>query len=84
MSVNGSLGMSIRAMRRMKKMTQGELAKRTGLSASSITGIETGRQIVTQANLNAIADALGYTVFVTFRRKEGRATGGVAIDKAGI
>lgn len=72
MSVNGSLGQSIKAMRKMKNMTQEELSDKTGLSRSTISGIETGRQIVTQENLLQISKALGYGVFITFRQIKGK------------
>lgn len=62
-------GKTIRALRKMKGMTQAELAEKVGLQRSSITNIELGNQMLTENTINAIAEALGYTVHLIFRRK---------------
>lgn len=72
MLLNGTLGRSIRAMRKMKGLTQEELAKQVGMKRSSISGIEGGRQVLSERTLNSIADVLGYRVHVTFRQKPTR------------
>ena len=56
----------IKALRRMRYMTQAELAKAAGLERTSITNIETGRQQLTESTVNAIAEALGCTVQIRF------------------
>ena len=66
-----SLGPTIKAMRKMAGLTQAQLATKAGLERTSITNIERGNQILTERTMNAIAEALGYTAHVTFRRKKG-------------
>jgi transcriptional regulator with XRE-family HTH domain len=61
--------MTIRALRKMRGMTQAELAKLVGLERTSITNIERGNQILTEQTINALAEAMGYRVEVKFRRK---------------
>ena len=68
-SSNG-IGKHIRALRKMQHLTQAELGAKCGLERTSITNIEMGRQALTTNSINAIAEALGYKVHVTFRRKE--------------
>lgn len=63
---NNGLGLNIRALRKMRGMTQAELAARAGVERTSITNIEAGRQMLTVATINAIAGALGYAVRVQF------------------
>ena len=69
MQNKNSLGPTIKALRKMAGLTQAQLAARAALERTSITNIERGNQIVTERTLNAIADAMGYTVHVTFRKK---------------
>lgn len=69
MEPSRGLGKTIRALRKMSRMTQVELARRAGLERTSITNIERGNQILTERTINAIADAMGYRVEVRFRRK---------------
>jgi transcriptional regulator with XRE-family HTH domain len=70
MDKNYGLGKHIKAMRKMARMTQAELAKFSGLERTSITNIERGNQQLTSRTLNDIADALGYEVQVKFVRKK--------------
>ena len=67
---NGAIGKFIRHLRKQAKLTQAELAELVGVERTSITNIESGIQALTPNKLNAIADALGYTVHVTFRKKK--------------
>lgn len=67
---SNGLGKMIRVLRKQAHMTQAELASGAGLERTSITNIETGRQTLNVQTVNAIANALGYTVHVTFRRKK--------------
>lgn len=60
------LGMTIKALRKMRQMTQKELASRVGLERTSICNIELGRQVLTETTINAIAKALGYRVTIKF------------------
>jgi transcriptional regulator with XRE-family HTH domain len=54
-----ALGRSIRECREQRRMKQGELADLVGLSRSSITNIELGRQSVLVDQLCRFAQALG-------------------------
>lgn len=60
----------IKAMRRMRGMTQAELGVASGLERTSITNIELGNQTLTMHSINAIATALGYKVCVKFELLE--------------
>ncbi|WP_370654504.1 helix-turn-helix domain-containing protein [Hydrogenophaga sp.] len=50
-------------------MTQAELAHKAGLERSSVTNIELGTQTLNERTINALAEAMGYEVHVTFRRR---------------
>lgn len=65
-----NFGMSIRALRTMNKLTQAELAARSGLSRSSITNIELGNQLLTSDTITSIAAAMGYEVRINFVKKK--------------
>ena len=54
-----ALGERIRRARAVCEMRQGELARRVGLSRTSITNVELGRQGLAIHQLFAFADALG-------------------------
>lgn len=56
------VGTRIRLMRTAKKMTQGELAKRAGLTQNSVSLIELGQRSPKTDNLVRLADALGVEV----------------------
>jgi len=68
MDKNNGLGKTIKALRKMRGMTQAELATAAGLERTSITNIETGKQTLSVQTINAIATALGYQVMVKFVR----------------
>src|SRR5215218_6040327 len=53
-----ALGGLVRARRERAELTQGELARRVGMTRTSITNIESGRQKVQLHTLYDIADAL--------------------------
>jgi transcriptional regulator with XRE-family HTH domain len=63
-----TLGPTLRALRKMRKLTQGELAARVGLERTSITNIELGNQPITDVLVERIASVLGYRVVVRFER----------------
>ena len=52
------LGKNIRATRKMKGLTQEELAKKTDLSTMSIRRYEAGERVITEGTLQRIAAAL--------------------------
>lgn len=53
------IGRTLRQRREKAGLTQGDVATRVGLSRTSITNIEQGRQHVTLHVLYALADAIG-------------------------
>lgn len=69
MKKSQGLGRSIRTLRKMADMTQAELAHKAGLERSSVTNIELGTQTLNERTINALAEAMGYEVHVTFRRR---------------
>ena len=61
------MGEKIRDIREAAKISQDELAERSGVSRQTISAIETGRATsVTTGTLEAIAKALGVSVSVFF------------------
>lgn len=69
MDLKKGLGPNIKALRKMARLTQAELAAKVGLERTSITNIENGRQTLNPRTLVLIADALGYRVRVHFEKK---------------
>lgn len=57
----GMVGRRIAAARKVRGMSQEELAERSGIAASAITRYETGDMMPGFARVAAIADALGVT-----------------------
>lgn len=51
----------LRAARELRKMSQSDLAERTGLMPSAVSHFETGRRSPSFANLKALSDALKVT-----------------------
>ncbi len=61
------MGEKIRDIREGQKVSQDELAERSGISRQTISAIESGRATnVTTGTLEAIAKALGVSVSVFF------------------
>lgn len=61
------MGKKIKAIRERKKITQEELAERSGISRQTISGIESGKiTSVTTSTLESIAKALSVSVVVFF------------------
>ena len=58
---------AIIAVRLEKKLSQKELAKRTGMRQSNISRIENGKSSPTIATLQQIAVGLGKTLHIEFR-----------------
>lgn len=57
------MGNMIKEIRKRKKISQEELAEKSGVSRTIISGLESGRQeVTTTATLKKIADALEYSV----------------------
>ena len=55
---NNAIGRRIRGLRRLKRMTQQQLAESLGLSASQLSNIERGLKIPQPALLEKIAETL--------------------------
>jgi transcriptional regulator with XRE-family HTH domain len=62
-----SMGRTLKALRKMRGLTQAELAARMRLSRTSIANIEAGRQTITVQTLYEFADALGYALKMQFK-----------------
>ena len=56
--------------RKMQRITQKELAKRTGLSQANISNIENGATRPTIDSLQKIADAFGKRLIIRFEESE--------------
>ncbi len=57
-----ALGYRLQSLREEKGLTQGELAERIGLTRTSVTNMEAGRQNITVNLLYKIADELSVKV----------------------
>jgi DNA-binding XRE family transcriptional regulator len=62
------LGANFKALRKMKGMTQAQLAQAVGLERTSITNIEKGNQTLTDVMATRMAEVLGYRIVVKFER----------------
>jgi len=60
--VRDRIGLRIYALRKMKKLTQEQLADRAGIQRTHLGRIEAGKYAVTLETIQAIAEALGMTV----------------------
>lgn len=60
--VRQRIGLRIAALRKMKGMTQEQLAERAGLQRTHVGRIEAGKYAVTLEVVQAIAEAMGMTV----------------------
>ena len=60
------LGENIRHIRKIKGITQEELAQKAGMSTMSIRRYENGERIITEETLDAIANALGTQTYIFF------------------
>ncbi|AMN45966.1 hypothetical protein ACG33_02325 [Steroidobacter denitrificans] len=63
-----AMGLVIREMRRQRRLTQADLAKRTGLSARQINHIESGNRPPYMDEVFLLADALEVQAWVLTRR----------------
>lgn len=72
----GRIGKLVRAKREQAKLTQEELAQEVGLTRTSITNIEQGRQKIQIHTLYEIADALKippYALLPPFAKRQPKA-----------
>lgn len=63
-----TLGPTIKALRKIARMTQADLAAAVGLERTSITNIEKQNQVITDVLAVKIAAALGYRIVIKFER----------------
>ena len=56
------IGLRIQTLRKMKKLSQDELARIAGVQRTHLSRIEAGKYAVTLETIQAIAEALGMTV----------------------
>ena len=60
--VRDRIGLRIFTLRKMKELTQEQLADRAGIQRTHLGRIEAGKYAVTLETIQAIAEALGMTV----------------------
>lgn len=60
--VRDRIGLRIYTLRKMKELTQEQLADRAGIQRTHLGRIEAGKYAVTLETIQAIAEALGMTV----------------------
>lgn len=65
-----TIGESIRTIRMRQKLSQSDVAARSGVCRNTISAIERGDMNVKLSTLIAIAEALGYTVNPTMKKSE--------------
>ena len=68
------IGQRIYSLRKLKGMTQEQLAERAGLQRSHVGRIEAGKYAVTLETVQAIAEAMGMTVDIIDHKLEGLTT----------
>lgn len=61
-AVHGQVGLRVRAMREALGISQSDLAQRVGITRTSLTNIEAGRQRLLLHSVETFARALGTTV----------------------
>ena len=64
------IGSIIKEKRRKQKMTQSELAAKSGIQQASISKIESGNSNMTIHQLKRIVDALGLKISIRLEEKE--------------
>lgn len=65
------LGMLMRAMRKVKRITQADLASAIGVARTSVCNMEKGECSVLMHHLVAAADHMGYDIVMTIRPRRG-------------
>ncbi len=62
MSLKRRIGVGIRTLRLTRRLTQEDLAARSGLTVQALSNIENGKSLVSLANLEMIAKALDVSI----------------------
>lgn len=70
MNTPKEIGEYIKQLRKLKSLTQAQMAELIGVKTATYTHFETGRTNMTLATINKIADALGYDLQVSFILKK--------------
>jgi transcriptional regulator with XRE-family HTH domain len=76
-----SFGDRLRRVREEKRLSQADLAERTGFQPSAISHFESGRRAPSFDNLKRLADALSVTIDFLMGRQTEPQTAGPAVDK---
>jgi Predicted transcriptional regulators len=76
-----SFSTRLKAVRESRGLSQGDLAKKTGLQPSAISHFETGARSPSFDNLKRLADALNVTTEYLFGREEKPSVSGPVMDK---
>lgn len=71
--VRDRIGLRIVALRKLKKWTQDDLARKAGLQRTHISRIEAGKYAVTLETIQAIAEAFEMTVDIVDEKLAGLA-----------
>ncbi|MDP8236751.1 MAG: helix-turn-helix transcriptional regulator, partial [Candidatus Erginobacter occultus] len=61
--MTNNIGVNLRRFRKLKNYSQQQLAEKAGISRVAYRNIETGDSEPRPSNLNALASALGVSVF---------------------
>lgn len=69
--LGNDVGLLIRETRNELGITQEELAKKTGISQSSISRIENGSSVPSLSTLKKIGDSIGKRVVINYEDSEG-------------
>ena len=76
-----SFGDRLRRLREEKRLSQAELAERTGFQPSAISHFESGRRAPSFDNLKKLADALAVTIDFLLGRETVPTTAGPVAEK---
>ncbi len=70
MNTPKEIGEYVKQLRKLKGLTQAEMAASIGIATNTYTQFETGKTNMTLATLNRISDALGYDLLISFVLKK--------------
>ena len=62
-------GANVKERRKLSNLSQAELAKKTGVTANAVSGIENGKKFIGGDTLGALAEALGIEAYELFKPK---------------
>ena len=70
MEIKSKIGVRIKELREVKRMSQKDLAYTSDLDRSYIASVENGKRNISIVNIEKIADALGVTLKDFFNAKD--------------